>query len=175
MKHLQRLAWILCLSLFSMPLLAQSCNDSVLASTPSDRFRAHADGTVTDTRTRLTWMRCAQGMSWQGGGCGGVAAQYEWTEATQAVRRLNGNGGYAGHSDWRLPTREELASLVENRCIDPAINSEIFPATPPSGFWSATRDKDHERGAWLVYFLHGKGYVGNIQQEWKLRLVRDAR
>ncbi len=163
------------LIILSGPLLAQDCDLKTYASTPSDQFREHANGIVTDTKTKLTWMRCPLGMSWQGGACVGVAAQYEWKDAGRFIKQMNGNDGFAGYRDWRLPTQKELEGIVEHRCISPAANLEIFPATPPTGFWSATPERDYERGIWLVYFLHGKGYMGNTQQEWKVRLVRDPR
>ncbi len=157
------------------PLMAQDCHPKTYPSTPAEQFKAHANGTVTDTKTKLTWMRCSIGMHWKEETCVDVAAKYEWKDAARFIKRLNGDGGYAGYSDWRLPTLKELESIVEHRCINPAINQEIFPATPPTGFWSSTRDEDYEKGAWLVFFLHGKSYMGNAQQAWKLRLVRDAR
>ncbi len=159
---------------FSTPLLAQDCDHEAHATTPTDQFQVHDDGIVTDTRTKLTWMRCSIGMHWKEETCADVPVHYEWKDAGRFIKRLNENGGYAGHRDWRLPTLTELESIVEHRCINPVTNPEIFPATPPTGFWSSTRDEYHEKGVWLVYFLHGKSYMGNVQQKWKLRLVRDS-
>ncbi len=163
------------LMILSAPLLAQDCDPKTYASTPSDQFREHANGTVTDSKSKLTWMRCALGMQWQGGTCVGVAARYEWQDAGRFIKRMNGDAGFAGYSDWRLPSLKELEGIVEHRCINPAINIEIFPATLPTGFWSATAEKGYDKGVWLMYFLHGKSYMANMQQEWKVRLVRDAR
>lgn len=163
------------LMMLSAPLLAQDCDSKTYASTPTDQFRVHDDGTVTDSKSKLTWMRCALGMKWQGDTCVGVAARYEWLDAGRYIKRMNAGGGYAGHSDWRLPSLKELEGIVEHRCINPSINLEVFPATLPTGFWSATREEGYDKGIWLVYFLHGKSYMGNVAQEWKVRLVRDAR
>jgi len=163
------------LMILSNPLLAQDCHLDTYASTPTERFKEHAGGIVTDTKTQLTWMRCSIGMHWKGETCVDVAAQYEWKDAGRFIKRLNGDEGYAGYNDWRLPTLQELEEIIEHRCINPAINLDVFPATLPTGYWSSTPDKDYKKGVWLVYFLHGKSYMGNSQQEWKLRLVRDAR
>lgn len=156
------------------PLWAQDCHIEARASTPTERFKVHTDGTITDTKARLTWMRCSIGMHWKDGNCADVAVQYEWKDAGRFITRLNDGEGYAGYKDWRLPTLKELEEIVEHRCINPAINLEVFPATLPSGYWSSTPDKDYKKGVWLVFFLHGKSYMGNVQQAWKLRLVRDA-
>lgn len=162
------------LVVLSTPLQAQSCNSRIYASTPSDQFREKTPGTITDTKTELMWMRCTMGMLWKGGSCTDVAANFVWQDVKYDIEQMNRQGGYAGHTDWRLPTLKELEGIVEHRCIDPAVNAEIFPGTPSTGFWSSTRDKDYKPGVWLVYFLHGKSYMGNAQQEWKVRLVRDA-
>ena len=42
-----------------------------------------------------------------------------------------------GRNDWRVPNRNELASIVESRCHSPAINGEVFPATPLEWFWTS--------------------------------------
>jgi hypothetical protein len=49
-----------------------------------------------------------------------------------------------GYNDWRLPNKNELESLVERRCHDPAINAAYFPNVFPDGsvflqqFWSSS-------------------------------------
>ena len=176
MSHFSKFLLVIVLSMFSVSVLAaQDCHSKTYPTTPSDKFRDNGDGTVTDTRTKLTWMRCPLGMQWKGDTCSDVAIPHEWQDAQRSVKQFNAKGGFAGEQDWRLPELKELEGIVEHRCIDPSINLEIFPATPSTGFWSATRDKDYDKGAWLVYFLHGKSYMGNIQQEWNIRLVRGGR
>ncbi len=175
MKHLRRFALAVLLVMASGPLLAQHCDQKSYASTPSSQFHEGTAGTITDTRSKLTWMRCAMGMSWKEGRCADVAANFIWQDVKYDIADMNRHGGYAGYTDWRLPTQKELEGIVEHRCVSPSINAEVFPDTPATGFWTATKDRTYELGAWLVYFLHGKAYMGNRQQEWKIRLVRDAR
>lgn len=42
------------------------------------RYVLHVDGTVTDTRTGLMWMRCCVGQTWDGATCRGEARKMDW-------------------------------------------------------------------------------------------------
>ena len=74
---------------------------------PAQRFTDNGDGTVTDSLTGLMWLK--------DGGC----MKAKWKSALTAVAGLNNHqgqnncAGYNGnYSDWRLPTVNELKSLV---------------------------------------------------------------
>jgi hypothetical protein len=45
---------------------------------------------------------------------------------------------FAGQSDWRLPTRDELLSLADFSKYSPSINTNVFPAVSALDFLSAT-------------------------------------
>lgn len=152
--------------------MANECYRSGDAKTPSDRYKNLGQGVVTDTQTGLTWMRCPIGMKWTNNNCTNKADRTGWSMSTVAISELNDGKGYANYNDWRLPTLQELNSLVEKNCFEPAINSEIFPNTPHTGFWTSTEESNYSHGAWLVYFRHGSQYMGNKEFEWALRAVR---
>lgn len=137
----------------------------------NERFKV-TGGTVVDTKSGLTWMRCALGSSWQGDNCVGDAHGYSWREARMQLEIHNSAQKLEGDNRWRMPSLKELQSLVELQCYDPAIHRSAFPQTPPTGFWSSTPYDGYDRGAWLVYFMHGESYLGNINQNWAVRGVR---
>ena len=64
-----------------------------------NRFQSSADGTVSDAATGLMWQQA------------GSAYPMPWKDAHETVRRLNLSGDRGWH-DWRLPTVEELMSLL---------------------------------------------------------------
>ena len=70
------------------------------------RYQANADGTAKDLETGLIWMRCSVGQEWNGKTCTGEAKAFNWEEA-KAIRLE-----FAGYTDWRLPSIEELRTLV---------------------------------------------------------------
>ncbi len=150
---------------------AQSCDSSKPESTPTNRFKDNGDGTITDTKTKLTWRHCALGMSWNGQTCEGQSVSYDFVNARIAIEELNAARD-SNHSDWRLPTSEELASIVESRCFKPAINLDVFPYSPESGFWTATEIEGVVAPrAKVIHFIHGGEYVANKAQSWRIRPV----
>lgn len=71
-----------------------------------DRYQVKG-GLVKDTETKLMWMRCSLGQTWDGSTCTGKALEYTWAET------MKQNGfNYAGYSNWRVPKIEELKTLV---------------------------------------------------------------
>lgn len=150
------------LLLSAQPLFAQICKSSVTATAPDSRYTDNGDGTVTDSQTGLMWRQCSEGQSTDSAACDtGVAATYTWQAALQQAQTVNGTG-FAGYSDWRLPNRNELASLIENSCYDPSINTTTFPNTVASSYWSASPDAGNSDSAWYVYFLYGLVYGGGV-------------
>lgn len=116
-------------------------------------FVDNRDGTVTHKRSGLIWMRCSLGQTWNGADCQGEPIKLLWREALQKVEEINAGGGYANHSDWRLPNIKELDSIAELQCYGPAINLEVFPGTPPYRFWSSSLSiRKNFRYSWFVYY-----------------------
>lgn len=165
--------FIMLLLLDSLPVLAQQCETGQMETTPDKRFILAVTGTATDSDTGLMWMRCALGQTWRDQRCAFSHLTYDFSDASVAVRELNRRSGFAGYHDWRMPTIEELQTIIEQRCTDPAINLTVFPDTPTTGYWSSTPDPDYYPGAMLVHLLAGKSYMGNKNVPWGLRLVRD--
>ena len=131
---------------------------------PHERSYAVSELVVTDNVTGLTWQR-------------GVAAQrYAWNAAKQACEALV----LAGFDDWRLPSRVELVSLIENGRVDPAIDLQAFPFVIGGGptsdwFWTSTASAGEPSKAWYVYFYFGYPDVDEQTSEMALRCVRGGR
>ena len=153
---------------------AQTCNSSVSASAPDSRYVDHGDGSVTDNRTGLMWRQCSEGLTTTTTPCDtGAAATYDWSGAHQRALDVNGNGAEnLGYSDWRLPNRNELASLVESQCYLPSINATLFPNTVSSVYWSASPYAFNSNYAWFVYFYNGYVYYNFKDYAVYVRLVR---
>ena len=80
--------------------------------------------------------------------------------------------GLCGFTDWRLPTREELLSIVDFGTTHPAIDTVYFPNTPSSDFWSGSPYAGNSDFAVRVNFGYGRGLNGNKVDGKYVRLVR---
>lgn len=162
------LGWVMALMLLPCLAQAQTCRTTIAPSIPSKDFTLHGDGTVTHNPTGLMWMVCSLGATWDGSNCSGAAEKYTWSDALkQAV-----SSQFGGYTDWRVPNKNELSSIVERSCYGPAINSRIFPATPDSHFWSSSPYAGYSNGAWLVSFDYGNLGGNGRNNSAAVRLVR---
>jgi Protein of unknown function (DUF1566) len=159
----------------SLPLAAQQQCDTAAypPSAPTERFQDHADGTVTDKRSQLMWLRCAAGQRWSAGRCSGTAKAMNWPDAQAIAAETNKQGSFF-YADWRLPKVHELAMIAERQCSNPRINLVVFPDTPAASFWSASaRPADRsEAGALALGFgAEGVSYEDKTELHF-VRLVR---
>ncbi|HVI60094.1 MAG TPA: DUF1566 domain-containing protein [Luteimonas sp.] len=60
-----------------------------------------------------------------------------------------------GFDDWRLPTRAELATLVDDTRHEPAIDTDLFPHVKPRWHWTSTAAAWSSASAWYVLFNFG--------------------
>lgn len=115
----------------------------------STRFTQTHSGvlTVIDSKTGLEWIAKP------------LNGEFNHADAITACAELD----FAGHSDWRLPTREELLSIVDITRHEPAIDTTAFPEFPKSGwFWTSDLCAWSSASAWLVDF--GYGLVGDVRR-----------
>jgi Protein of unknown function (DUF1566) len=73
-----------------------------------DGFVDNKDGTALDPRNGLVWQRCVVGQSWLDRSCVEHGTLMDFQDALAAARRDR----FAGKSDWRLPTIDELKSVM---------------------------------------------------------------
>ena len=124
---------------------------------------------------------------WQAGG------EAVWTTPTVAqiaaltnsqgyVTAVN-NQGWCGGKDWRLPTKEELAGLVDAAYTptihpqyfqDVVLKCEVGQAGCLTAFWSSSAYADNFSFAWNVLFKDGNAGAHFRYGASALRLVRQA-
>ena len=84
--------------------------------------------------------------------------------------------GLCGYHDWRLPTAVELQGLVDYSIgyPGPTIDTNFFPDTQPSWYWSSSAVAGYTYYAWLVNFDYGNTDWAFKDSSYQLRLVRSG-
>jgi len=104
--------------------------------------------------------------------CNGSAVSF--AKAQAAVQDLN-TAAFGGFTDWRLPTREELLSLVDLGRYRPAIDTSKFPDTKSGFYWSSTPDAESPVAyAWGVFFYDGHTVISRSDGGGFVRAVRSV-
>lgn len=153
------------------PHVCQKTN--IPEATPSARFVNNGDGTITDSNTDLMWKQCLEGLA--GDECElGEALALNWAEALLYLPELNKEGD-KGYMDWRMPNIRELSTLVETQCMNPSINTEVFPGTPATQVWTSSPYQFYTHYSWYVDFGYGSADYDERIKPKSLRLVRDLK
>jgi hypothetical protein len=180
-KQLLTMIFGLAVCLLSQSLwAAQTCNADINITKPNSIYIDHLDGTVSDSETGLMWQKCSLGQTWDAGvdansgsddTCTGLAIRKSWNAALTAVQTVNGNTIY-GYSDWRLPNKNELKSLVEKACYAPSINETLFPNFVSNYYWSSSPSALIGNIVWIVDFNVGIYLTNSKLNGSYVRLVR---
>ncbi len=129
------------------PAEGQSLAQDGSYATNMPSYTVNTDGTVTDDNTGLMWQREDD------------STPRTWADAVNYCE----SSMLGGYTDWRLPDKKELFTLVHYGYWnegDPAISDDstptidpaAFPNTSLSAYWSSTVSARSNDGAWAVSF-----------------------
>jgi len=79
------------------------------------------------------------------------------------------------YSNWRLPTREELKTIINYYTDDDIlIDLDFFPNTQMSTYWTSMTAKNNPSLAYEIPFFYGGSIVREKSLDTYIRLVRSA-
>lgn len=117
------------------------------------------DHIVSDPKTGLEWSIT-------------LGDRVNWKTAKKVAEAYRGGG----HDDWRLPTIEELITLIDFSRFNPAANTDLFPDMKSSWYWSGTPASSSPGGyAWVVNLDNGCANYYNQSGTVFVRAVRGSR
>ena len=125
----------------------------------------NGDGTLTDRATRLMWQQ-------------GHAPDYAtFSGAQKYIARIN-RERFVGYPDWRLPTIEELASLMtreqlnDNLFLSPLFSNRMWFWSSDKGGDDAGRDWTGSQFTWAINFHYGSLFCLENTNAQDIRAVR---
>ena len=141
--------------IFGGQILSMTEEKPPLPPSNDPRFRDNKDGTVTDFKQKLMWKQIdiyQEKKIW-----------INWDDSQTYLEKFN-KEAFAGFSNWRLPTREELKSLYEEGKDVPwkyYWTENVIHIDPIFGyssccFWSSEVYKDQY--AWGFNYIRGRTY-----------------
>jgi hypothetical protein len=105
-----------------------------------NEYRNNNDGIITDYATGLIWEKS------------GSNDNMSYRQAQAYILGLN-QMKFAGHNDWRLPTVDELTSLLEPD--EQSKDLYINPIFDDKQQWCWTSEQRVPDGAWYISFVNG--------------------
>jgi hypothetical protein len=130
---------------------------------PKTRFEVSGN-IVLDRLTDLMWLQNANIAEFP----------FSWREALAFVTEMNATSEF-GFSDWRLPNRRELRSLISYQTRRPSL-PEDHPFTNifAHWYWSSTTAAAHPDHAWYVNLDGGRMFYGGKDQAYMVWPVRSS-
>ncbi len=105
----------------------------------NDRFLDNGDETITDKLLKVVWVKDPSKVP-------GLESTMNFASAEKACAGLK----YAGKDGWRLPTVEELRSIVDYSRYNPAWDTNVFGGKHNDWYWTSTPCAWDSGAAWCV-------------------------
>ena len=132
---------------------------------PSPRFEPEGGpdgGMVRDNLTGLVWTRDAEPAGFP----------LSWQESIDFIERMNAEKAL-GCSDWRLPNRRELRSLISHQEKNPALPAgHPFRNVVLAWYWTSSTAAVNCAYAWYVHMEGARTFYGGKSQYFMLWPVR---
>lgn len=102
------------------------------------------------------------------------AQRFAWEDLQEGFIDPLNEGTFGGFSDWRLPTAEELSTLMIPSTRVPMVDIDLFPYTRPDSYWTGLFRTDTPDYACHVDFYLGNVHYSPKSQKNYARAVREA-
>jgi len=171
-----------CYALDGSPIdCAGTGQDGETQSGATHSFVDNGDGTITDEVTGLMWEKHSDDDSIHDAG-----NTYTTADAVAVKIATLNSEQFAGHDDWRVPNRNELATLINFGTLSPATYPEFKTACDPgctigecnctgnTTYWTSTSHHNTPDYTWYVNFSQGDFAIMQKINPARVRAVRTA-
>ena len=119
------------------------------------RFEIREGGVAYDPLTKLYWSRCSVGQKLNREQCVGKAVAASLDDAYGYVEEISEKSSRR----WRLPLNGELVSIMEKECINPSVNTNVFPNILIQNYWTSEKSPHQMSGMFRCAGYTYQGYV----------------
>lgn len=196
MKNQPRITLVPVLTALSLAACSQGGdNDSAPAQSRFSQVSVGVEQCVQDNETGLLWAGKTDD-----GGLHDYRHSYSWWNPNEANGELDYRGtenagvcagsrcdtwhyvnavnaaGHCGHDDWRMPAKDELASISDLLRADnpPTVDTDFFPLMQAAEYWSGNDYSFQWDAAWAWNFRFGHDRVDWKKSPKFVRLVRGS-
>ncbi len=137
------------ISFYPNPVLDVLKNANFINDIDDPRFKRRSDGWIVDTELDLEWGPSSQN-------------SMVFSEAEKYCTSLGG----------RLPTVDELFSLVDRTKHDPCTNKQVFKDVKNEYYWTSEKTSWNSDARWVVGFCSGSVFCYSESYGYYVRPVR---
>lgn len=169
---------ILLIMLFILSVLGGAVlSQEVKEQAPQKPRFEHTDLALTDNKTGLVWTLNANLAD----------RQFSWNGTFDDIEGSVNREKYAGFRDWRVPTKEEMLTLVEmaksrgydgssaERSLAAGLTSIGFKNVQHAAYWSSSENRFYAAEAWIVDMSNGTASFADKALYYYLWPVRSKR
>ena len=115
-------------------------------------FSLSENGLANKAGSPLYWSRCPAGMRFSGPNtCSGIPLLLSFDQAINYARDISEKSD----QKIRLPLIDELDDITENSCINPSLNTNVFPAASADNYWTSEQHSFRDNLACTFYTYQG--------------------
>ncbi|MFH0753804.1 MAG: DUF1566 domain-containing protein [Candidatus Omnitrophota bacterium] len=123
---------------------------------------------VLDNNTGLIW----EVKSPDEGDVNYAEDKYSWEKAGDVYIKALNKKKYGGFSDWRLPNKDELRSIIDYGKTGPSVDTHYFPHCKSDFYWTDVVYNMQKPFVWGIFFGLGSGICYTPSSERYVRAVR---
>ena len=115
-------------------------------------FSLETNGLANKAGTSVFWSRCPAGMQYSSPQyCSGTPLFLDFAQAQTYASDIAEKSNQA----IRLPTIGEMKDITETNCINPSLNTNVFPAAATDKFWTSEQHSFRDNLACTYYTYQG--------------------
>lgn len=117
-----------------------------------DGFQVIDGGIALHVKTNTLWYRCPAGSYFSNGACRGDPLTVSWDAAQAFSIEFSQNSSYT----WQLASNEDFKAITTDQCLNPALNTNVFPAIPVDNYWTADSGNFARSRKCMIYTYQGQ-------------------